>query len=183
MAEEIGPDGLVVGRTCGPCTMCCKVLKIDWLEPPKAAGQWCGYCKPGQGCKIWENRPDGCAAYHCHWRRDPRLGDEWRPDKAGFLINLEAAHLPYSVSVDPGRSDSWRKEPYYSGLKRAALSAIAHQKILVVIVGQRHWLVLPDGDVQVPAGLENTDFRVFQETPLLGGRWKIQFLQSGQVLP
>lgn len=176
MTGAVGPDGLVVGRSCGTCSLCCKVLKIDWLEPPKSGGKWCSHCMPGAGCKIWEQRPSGCAEYYCMWRRNPALGDEWRPDKAGFLINLEAEHMPYSVSVDPGRADSWRKEPYYSGLKRAAISALEHQKVLLVIVGARHWIMLPDSDIQVPLGLENTDFRVYRDTPMLGGQWRVRFL-------
>lgn len=176
MAGEIGPDGLVVGRSCGSCSLCCKVFKVDWLDRPKPAGKWCHHCQPGKGCAIWQNVPAKCADFYCRWRMDPQLGDEWRPDRAGFLISKASPYLPHEINVDPGKPDAWRKEPYYSALKIAARSAVAEKMALIVLVGARHWIMLPDGDVAVPHGLENTDFRIYQETPLLGGAWKVTFL-------
>lgn len=174
--REAGADGLVIGRECGSCTLCCKVFDIPWLDKPKPAGKWCSHCKPGAGCSIWETIPQKCGEFYCLWRKEAQLGDDWRPDKAGFVIGHESANLPFSVKVDPGRADAWRKEPYITGLRNAAASAIAHQNVVVVIVGTRQWILLPDGDVPVPIGLENTDFRIYQETPLLGGNWKVRFL-------
>jgi hypothetical protein len=171
--EAISPPLLVAGRSCGTCSMCCKVFNVSWLDRPKPAGKWCHHCKPGKGCAIWQDIPQRCADYYCLWRLKDQLDDRWRPDVSGFVISLESGSLPYSVMVDPGRPDSWRKEPYYSGLQRAALSAIEAQKVFVVIVGARHWVLLPDGDVPVPAGLENTDFRV---TRAVDGRWGVTFL-------
>ena len=171
--SELASEGLVPGRDCGSCSLCCKVLKIDWLAAPKPGGKWCPHCAPGRGCGIWTNRPSGCATYFCEWRRLPQLGDEWRPDRAGFLISRPDPARPYEIVVDPGRANSWRQEPYYTQLKNAAASAIANRQALVVQVGGRQWILLPDGDQPVPPGKENHDFRLVQESPLFGGKWNV----------
>lgn len=160
MQSGLDERGLVIGRQCGSCSLCCKVYKIDWLDKPKPAGKWCHNCKPGQGCSIWQSVPQKCLDFYCSWRRMPQLGDDWRPDRAGFIMHRQDAHLPYEIVPDPGRPNSWRLEPYYSQLKRAAQSAVEQGTVLLVISGGRHTILLPDGEVPVPPGLENTDFRV-----------------------
>jgi hypothetical protein len=176
----LGPDGLVEGRNCGSCSLCCKVLHIGWLTPSKPANRWCTHCKPGQGCSIWNATiPQECLNYFCQWRRMPQLGDAWRPDRTGFLINRQNETLPFEVVVDPGRPDSWRREPYYSQLKRAAHSAIEQKSAFVVQVGSRQWILLPDGEVPVPNGLENTDFRIEPASGQASG-YRVVFLKSVQ---
>ena len=44
-----------VERTCGDCTLCCKVMAIEELAKP--VGTWCPHCKPGRGCRIYPDRP------------------------------------------------------------------------------------------------------------------------------
>jgi hypothetical protein len=43
-------------RSCGDCTLCCKVMAVEALGKP--AGSWCSHCKPGRGCLIYETRPE-----------------------------------------------------------------------------------------------------------------------------
>jgi hypothetical protein len=169
---QLDEKGLVAGRSCGSCTLCCKVFDVSWLEKPKPAGAWCHHCAPGKGCSIWQDRPSRCMDYHCLWRLNPNMGEEWRPDKAGFIMSEESATLPFSVTVDPTKPNSWRREPYYSGLKTAARAAIAKKRAIVIVVGARQWVMLPDGDVPVPQGLENTDFSLSQAAD---GRWQVAF--------
>ena len=176
MDARLDESGLVKGRECGSCSMCCKVLRVDWFEPVKEAGKWCQHCRPGKGCAIWDTRPQQCGAWHCNWRKNPELGDQWRPDRSGFLINRSALHMPFEVIVDPSKPDSWRKEPYYSVLKRAAAALIAEKSILVVQIGARQILMLPDNEVPVPKGLENTDFRI--EPDPATGRLNVRFLAA-----
>jgi hypothetical protein len=178
MVAGLDARGLVEGRQCGSCSLCCKVYDIDWLDKPKPAGKWCHNCKPGRGCSIWKTVPQKCEDFFCSWRRMPQLDDSWRPDRSGFIIHRQAEHLPFEIVPDPGRPNAWRAEPYYSQLKRAAQSAIEQGTIFVVIVGGRHTFLMPDGEIAVPAGLENTDFRVFRDN--VTGKWGVRFLAEQQ---
>jgi len=81
-------DGLVPGRECGSCTVCCKTLKIDVPELKKLADVLCDHCAQGIGCKIYERRPPVCNGYHCGWRGMAFLSEHWRPDRCGILISL-----------------------------------------------------------------------------------------------
>lgn len=175
MTEQGMNVGLLPGRDCGTCSLCCKVMAIGYMDPPKPAGKWCQHCTPGQGCAVWAERPQGCADFNCDWRKNPRLPDAWRPDRCGFVIHQQAPHMPIEINVDPGRPDAWRKEPYYSALKQAAQAEVANRGSIVVLVGARQWLMLPDSDVPIPAECIGGDFRISRDTPLLGGKWRVTF--------
>lgn len=172
---------LVEGRTCGPCSMCCKLFEIGWLDKPKPAGKWCHHCTPGKGCAIWQNVPAKCADFFCDWRKNAQLGDDWRPDRAGFVINQSAAHLPYEIIVDPGKPDAWRKEPYYSALRSAARIGVEKQQLIMVLVGARRWFLLPDKDVPIPTEHFTSDYRVFRAPLLEGGDWRVEFLPPAKA--
>ena len=88
MATRSQPDGVLVsGRSCGPCTACCRVLEIKALE--KAAGILCRH-NTGAACGIYQKRPEACARWHCLWRRIEALPDELRPDQSGVVFSLDS---------------------------------------------------------------------------------------------
>jgi hypothetical protein len=155
--------------------MCCKLPAITYMDPPKPMGQWCRHCRPGKGCAIWNDRPEGCDTFNCDWRKNAKLGDEWRPDRAGFLLNRSTPSSPYEVLVDATRPDAWRKEPYYSGLKRAAAFVAEQGSTILVVVGGRRWLVLPDKDVAIPPEHYESEYLISRESGLPGGRWRVMF--------
>jgi len=75
MMSAMSPDSdLVPGRECGPCTTCCRTLKIDAPELKKLADVVCPHCTEGGGCKIYANRPQVCQDWYCGWRKIPQLG-------------------------------------------------------------------------------------------------------------
>ncbi len=121
----------VQGRSCGTCSMCCKVFEVPVLSKP--ANKWCAHCKPGQGCGIWETRPEFCRDYHCWYMTDATLTPEWRPDKAKFIVNFRAEESRFVVNVDASTPNAWKQEPYYSGLKNIA-NQLLDRKIFVQIV-------------------------------------------------
>jgi hypothetical protein len=88
MSATSSDRDLVSGRECGPCTVCCRTLKIDAPELKKLADVLCTHCTPGGGCRIYENRPSVCARWYCGFRKLPHLTDHWRPDRCGVLICL-----------------------------------------------------------------------------------------------
>src|SRR5712671_1135318 len=71
----IGPN-MRTSRTCGECSLCCKLLPIAVLD--KQANLWCQHCKPGNGCSIYNIRPQVCTDYHCGWLLGV-LNDNWYP--------------------------------------------------------------------------------------------------------
>jgi hypothetical protein len=76
-------------KTCGECDACCVDLKIDTPEFRKKAGVTCPHLA-GTGCGIYATRPKVCQEFLCGWRLLPELGPEWRPDRSGVLIVLQA---------------------------------------------------------------------------------------------
>ena len=53
--------GSIPGKSCGPCTMCCKVLLIAALD--KQPGTWCPHATPGKGCGIYPDRLRMCRTW------------------------------------------------------------------------------------------------------------------------
>jgi hypothetical protein len=100
MAEE--EEGyLVPGRECGECAVCCTHPRIDDPELQKPGGVRCINCPVGGGCAIYEARPKPCRAFFCGWRRIGYLGDEWRPDRCGIMIQPGEVPLgPYKVPIE-----------------------------------------------------------------------------------
>lgn len=91
-------DNLVPGRECGDCTVCCIVPAIDRPELQKPPGAVCRNCQGG-ACAIYETRPQVCRTYYCGWRRLAMLGEDWRPDKSGVLIESGSAQFAAAGSI------------------------------------------------------------------------------------
>jgi hypothetical protein len=83
---EVEEGVLVPGRECGECAVCCTHLRIEDPELEKPGGVRCIHCPAGGGCAIYESRPKPCRTFFCGWRRIGYLGDEWRPDRSGIMI-------------------------------------------------------------------------------------------------
>lgn len=93
---------IVPDRECGSCTACCKELAILEDGLSKLPGVVCEHCTLGNGCEIYQTRPNVCRAYHCLWRSLPEMDDSWRPDRSGILIipNDEAPPSGYQFAVN-----------------------------------------------------------------------------------
>jgi hypothetical protein len=133
----------VPGRSCGDCTLCCKVYPVPVMEKPR--GVWCKECKPGRGCGIWQDRPQFCREFHCTYILDQRLGPEWKPNVAKFVMNWAAKGMLH-VTVDPNFPLSYRKEPYYRALKDTSRACMAKDESIVIFSGNNKYLMLPDGE-------------------------------------
>jgi hypothetical protein len=92
---------LVKERTCGECSVCCVVLNVDTPEFQKLPGVPCAHLC-GTGCSIHATRFPVCRTYHCAWRYVQFLGDDWRPDKSGVLIDFQVDDLPAHYPKRPG---------------------------------------------------------------------------------
>jgi hypothetical protein len=83
----LSADPPVLDRSCGSCTLCCRVLEIQALNKP--AGVLCRH-NTGTGCGIYTQRPETCARWHCLWRRINALPDTLRPDRSGVMYSLDS---------------------------------------------------------------------------------------------
>jgi hypothetical protein len=142
------------GRSCGSCTLCCKVYDVPVMEKPR--GVWCKACTPGKGCGIWDSRPEFCRSFHCQWIHDASLGPEWKPDVARFVMNIQHGKM-LAVAVDPGHRHAWRREPYYSAFKGMVPKLFSQGLMLVVSDGVNKVLVTPDADIVVSKHNETVD--------------------------
>lgn len=165
-------DELVPGRECGTCSLCCKLFDIDWLDRPKPGGRWCHHCNPGSGCGIWPERPDRCAEFHCLWRRLADLGEEWRPDRAGFIITKTANAAQWNVTLEPSRPGAWEREPYRTLLAQVAARLLADGEVIVLRIGANQFLLLPHGKVSVPPGRTARDVTLARGPD---GLWQARF--------
>lgn len=79
--------GLVHGRECGSCSVCCTEMVVHGVPgrfSAKPAGVTCQHDRGG--CAVYERRPVDCRIWYCGWRLDARLTDDERPDKSGFML-------------------------------------------------------------------------------------------------
>jgi hypothetical protein len=144
MSEQLSPAN---GKSCGRCTLCCKVMAVDSLDKP--AGAWCTHCLQSSGCAIYEARPNDCRIYMCDWLLSPELGPEWRPDKARFVLETADGGRNTYVNLDPQRPDAWRREPYYSFLKTLALRMPRTGRQILIRNGWHITALLPDEEVDL----------------------------------
>jgi Fe-S-cluster containining protein len=133
------------GRSCGTCTLCCKLLLVPELNKPM--GTWCAHCKQGEGCGIHETRPQACRDFFCGYLQTEQLSEEWHPVKSRIVVAGEPSGIV--LYVDPGRPDAWRGEPFYARIKAWATDNLPRNRLVTVRIGKRTVAVLPDKDVDL----------------------------------
>ena len=130
-------------RSCGTCTLCCKLLRIAELDKPQ--GVWCAHARPGQGCAIYAERPKECRTFHCGYLVAPELSEEWFPQRSKIVLMADVSGGITAV-VDQSRPEAWREQPFYRQLKSWSRELLAANKYVVVRIGKRAIAVLPDED-------------------------------------
>ena len=142
--------GVVPGRACGTCKLCCKVAAVEEFAKPMAV--WCPHCQRGNGCAIYISRPPSCRSFYCQWMLVPGLGDEWKPERAKFaLVRTEGGHR-LTALVDPGYPLAWRRSPYFENLKQWAVQAAQkwpELHLVDVMIGTHCIVLLPDREVDM----------------------------------
>lgn len=146
-----------VKRTCGDCTLCCKVMAIEALAKPASA--WCRHCKPGCGCTIYADRPAECENFACLWLVNDLLDKQWKPSRSKLVLTTSEDGI--EIRCDPGSPNAWRKEPYAGEIRAWAAEGERDDMTVVVIAGQRMILVTPD--LEFDLGLVGPDERIVRE--------------------
>jgi len=144
-------------RTCGDCTLCCKVMAIEELAKP--ASHWCLHCKPGRGCTVYADRPAECENFNCLWLVNDVLDERWKPNKSKLVLTTSEDGI--EIRCDPGFLDAWRKEPYHSQIRSWAMSGESNDVTVLVVVGQRMILITPDQEHDL--GIVGPDDRIVRE--------------------
>lgn len=85
---------LVADRECDECTACCKHLTIETTGLLKLPNINCENLMKNGGCGIYQDRPQTCRNWYCAWRVLPELGNDWRPDKSGVMLEFSDERFP-----------------------------------------------------------------------------------------
>jgi hypothetical protein len=128
-------------RQCGSCNLCCDILEVTAVDKP--VNELCRHWAVGQGCTIYDQRPQMCRSFTCAWLQS-HLGEEWYPVTAGMVVHFSQDAV--NVQVDPACPDRWRREPYFSKLCEWSLNGIRmngnRAYATLVIVGPDKFLLL-----------------------------------------
>ena len=73
---------------CDGCTLCCKLLPVPWMD--SAAGEWCEYCDPDTGCKIYHVLDARCRDFECAYSQMERVSPHLRPDRCNVVFEKVA---------------------------------------------------------------------------------------------
>lgn len=119
------------------------------LELQKPQGTWCAHCAIGEGCRIYESKPDECSSYFCGYLTTSELDDDWKPSRSKLVLTTELGGGRLAVYVDPGYPSAWRVEPFYSRIKQWAWAAQFANRHIVVVIGRRMILVLPESEMDL----------------------------------
>jgi Fe-S-cluster containining protein len=157
---------LVPGRSCGSCSLCCKVLPVQELSKP--AGQWCIHSAPGSGCSVHADRPHACREFFCAWRLDPNLGPEWKPEVCRFVLSADSAYQALMVMADPWMPLAWKREPYYSRLKQFSEICFRQDRKVLLNVRGNITVILPDREVPIGVIVPGEEIVIWREGAVYG---------------
>jgi len=133
---------VVLDRNCGGCTMCCKLLRVEELGTPPLS--WCPHCVATSGCGIYADRPTECRQFYCEYLLDGALGEHWKPSRCKMVVVMEDYANELVIHTDPARPHAWRREPYYSDIRRWARAAAGKGVQVVVWEDDCKLVIAPD---------------------------------------
>jgi hypothetical protein len=113
-------------RPCDGCTMCCK---LPAAPPPlnKPAGVWCRNCDKGHGCRIYEQRPQGCRDFQCLWKVMPDFPEELRPDRTKVLWTMTEAGTAVATTEYPRALETVAQRSLIEQFRRAGVAVIVRE--------------------------------------------------------
>ncbi len=136
-------------RSCGSCSLCCKVIGIRSLGKPP--GQWCPHFARGSGCSIYGEAPSECRQFQCFWTLETLQGEEWKPDRCKLVVwSDKPARI--IVDVDGDYPNAWRREPYYRQIKAWSNRNIRSPVEVLVRVKGRMIVVFPEAEIDLGPG-------------------------------
>ncbi|WP_374470425.1 YkgJ family cysteine cluster protein [Phenylobacterium sp.] len=134
-------------KTCGSCTLCCKVMAVSELSKP--GGTLCVHARPGKGCGIYETRPQGCRAFACVWLMDREMPHRFRPDQTKVVLDMDHEGRRLIARCDPANPLAWRRNPMHAALKGYAQDHWGTGKVVMAVAGRRAWVITPKADIDL----------------------------------
>lgn len=134
-------------KSCGPCTLCCKVLAVEALAKPM--GVACVHLARGGGCSIYAERPHACRSFECVWLMDPKMPHRFRPDQTKVVLDQDPEGTRLIARCDPANPQAWRRNPMYAALKGYAADTWGQGKLVLAVAGRHTWVVAPREDVDL----------------------------------
>lgn len=122
---------IVSGRSCGTCTLCCRLPEIEEFSKP--ANDWCRHCVAEKGCRIYDDRPQLCRDFLCRYMTDATMPEAWAPEQSHMMVYGQGPQL--TVLVDPDHADIWQAAPYRDDLSRWAGEAEADGGYVILYAG------------------------------------------------
>ena len=125
---------------CGTCSLCCKLLGVQDDDFNKPVGEWCQFCKPGNGgCTIYSTRPRRCRDFECGWVANDGQ-DDMRPDRIHMIVTGESREVgAYIAHVDPKYPDAPQR-PKGQLLLHALVNHGHHPNVILVTGDKRTFL-------------------------------------------
>lgn len=168
-------DDVGTGRSCGTCTLCCKLVPVPPLRKP--AGVRCQHQRHGKGCAIYADRPTACRTWGCRWLVDPAAAALPRPDRAHYVVDMEEDTVTLQpkdggpptkvpviqVWIDPAFPDACRTPAF-----RSYMLAMAEKHRVATIIrwsSTRATTIFPPPLNSDGAWHEITDGQVVARTP------------------
>jgi hypothetical protein len=148
-------------KSCGPCTMCCRVMAVEELQKP--GGILCAHARPGQGCGIYETRPHACRTFECVWLMDPEMPHRFRPDQTKVVLDQDPEGTRLIARCDPANPQAWRRNPTYAALKSYATQHWGTGRIVLAVAGRRTWLVTPKAEIDLGEMDPRSDLRITEK--------------------
>ncbi len=133
----------VPGRSCGQCTLCCRLPEIEEFSKP--ANDWCGHCAPDRGCRIYDSRPRLCRDFFCRYMTDASMSEIWAPTISHMMVYNQGPQI--TVLVDPDHEAIWANAPYLQEIEGWALQAEPSGGYVIVYFGDHVTKIEPGRSV------------------------------------
>lgn len=149
-------QGDQVKRSCGDCTLCCKLVPVKSLAKP--ANKRCQHQRH-TGCAIYKDRPWECQLWSCRWLEGNDTADLPRPDRSRYVIDKMPDVIRVDgkvvdvvqVWIDPKHPEAWRDPAMMAYIERRAAEGIPtlirynseqSDVVLAPILGMGEWRVI-----------------------------------------
>jgi hypothetical protein len=106
--------GRIITNECGDCSACCTTHGIQAIQ--KQPKQTCPHCTAGNGCAIYNDRPEDCHDFNCAWLVGLGGGPHRRPDKLGVVVQLGATSI-----FSEYRAGALNSEPIFKWTRKILL--------------------------------------------------------------
>lgn len=138
-------------RSCGDCTLCCKLLGVRALD--KQPFVYCSHCTVGTGCRVYQARPEECKDFNCMWLQE-KIDEELKPNNCHVVLaNLQDDLVKLGIELEDQRRvvvvyvDSDYPEAHKQGKMKDQLNQYLKDGIELVIVEKDKKMLMKWGKV------------------------------------